>query len=98
MDGRPASGKTVARKRAVLHNALEYAAERQLINRNRLPEIKWTAPRESKSTDKRIVINPKQAVALSLARHGRTRGIGGIGVSSSSGQGERYAPCRVHRR
>jgi integrase len=64
MDGRPASGKTVARKRAVLHNALEYAVERQLINRNRLPEIKWTAPKESKSIDKRIVINPKQATAL----------------------------------
>jgi integrase len=64
MDGKPAAGKTVARKRAVLHNALEFAVELQLISRNRLPEIKWTAPKEVKSIDKRVVINPQQATAL----------------------------------
>lgn len=64
MDGKPAAGKTVARKRAVLYNALEYAVEWQLITRNRIADVRWSPPKEVKAIDKRVVINPRQAVAL----------------------------------
>ncbi|WP_020673842.1 tyrosine-type recombinase/integrase [Amycolatopsis nigrescens] len=64
MDGKPAAAKTVSRKRSVLHNALEYAIEEKLLTKNRLPEVKWTAPKELKAIDKRVVINPVQAERL----------------------------------
>ncbi|HEV7831232.1 MAG TPA: tyrosine-type recombinase/integrase [Pseudonocardiaceae bacterium] len=67
MDGKPAAAKTVSRKRAVLFNALEHAAELKLITKNRLTEIKWTAPKEVKAIDKRVVINPDHARALLAA-------------------------------
>ena len=64
MDGKPASAKTFSRKRSVLHNALEYAVELKVLDRNRLPEVKWTPPKEVKAIDKRVVINPRQARRL----------------------------------
>jgi integrase len=64
MDGKPAAAKTVSRKRSVLHNALEYAVEMKLVTKNRLPDVKWTAPKEVKAIDKRVVINPAQARRL----------------------------------
>lgn len=64
MDGKPASAKTFTRKRSVLHNALEYAVESKVLERNLLPHIKWTAPREAKAIDKRVVVNPRQARRL----------------------------------
>ncbi|WP_034240096.1 tyrosine-type recombinase/integrase [Saccharomonospora iraqiensis] len=64
LDGTPASAKTVARKRAVLHNALEYAVELNVLTRNLLPSVKWTAPKEAKAIDRRAVINPEQARRL----------------------------------
>lgn len=64
MDGKPAAAKTVARKRSVLYNALEHAVEQKILNKNRLPEVKWTAPKEVKAIDKRVVINPKHARKL----------------------------------
>lgn len=67
MDGKPAAAKTVSRKRAVLFNALEHAIESKLITKNRLAEIKWTAPKEVKAIDKRLVINPDHARALLAA-------------------------------
>jgi integrase len=67
MDGKPAAAKTVSRKRAVLFNALEHAAELKLITKNRLTEIKWTAPKEVKAIDKRVVINPDHARTLLAA-------------------------------
>jgi integrase len=67
LDGKPAAAKTVARKRAVLFNAIEHAIELRLVARNRLPEVKWTAPKEAKAIDKRVVINPRQARTLLAA-------------------------------
>ncbi|OQO91958.1 integrase [Saccharomonospora piscinae] len=72
MDGRPAGAKTVSRKRAVLYNALEYAVERRLLRANGLRDLKWTAPKEVKAIDKRVVINPEQARRL-LAAVGEQR-------------------------
>ncbi|HVV10560.1 tyrosine-type recombinase/integrase [Amycolatopsis sp.] len=67
MDGKPAAAKTVSRKRAVLYNALELAVERKLLEKNRVADIKWTAPKKNFAIDRRIVINPEQASTLLLA-------------------------------
>lgn len=64
MDGRPAAPTTIARKRAVLHNAFELAVERELLERNPLDRIRWKAPKVADAIDPRSVINPQQARAL----------------------------------
>lgn len=64
MDGTPAGARTFGRKRSVLHNALEYAVELEVLERNLLPQVKWTPPRETKSIDERVVLNPRQARRL----------------------------------
>ncbi|GHE83285.1 integrase [Amycolatopsis deserti] len=67
MDGKPAAAKTVSRKRAVLYNALDHAVERKLLEKNRIAEVKWTAPKKNYAIDKRVVINPTQAERLLAA-------------------------------
>lgn len=64
MDGTQAAAKTVMRKRAVLHNALDYGVELKAVDANRLSEVRWNAPKQVRAIDKRVVINPKQAVCL----------------------------------
>ncbi|WP_125591365.1 hypothetical protein [Amycolatopsis balhimycina] len=63
MDGTAAAAKTVFRKRAVVFNALEYAVERDLLPANRLPEVKWTAPKRVRAIDTRVVVNTSRARA-----------------------------------
>jgi site-specific recombinase XerC len=64
LDGQQASAKAIARKRAVLFNALEYAVELKLFDKNPVLGLKWTAPKTVRAIDKRVVINPKQATRL----------------------------------
>ncbi|WP_017974407.1 tyrosine-type recombinase/integrase [Actinopolyspora halophila] len=64
LDGKPSAASVVSRKRAVLHNALDYAVERGLLDRNRLPELKWSPPRNVQALDKRTVVNHQQALRL----------------------------------
>lgn len=64
LNGNQASAKTVMRKRATFYNALEYAVELKLLTKNRLGEVKWTAPKTVRAIDKRIVINHRQAAKL----------------------------------
>lgn len=64
LDGRRASPSTVRRNRAVLHNALEYAVELQLLNRNPVKVIKWKAPETTQKVDRRCVVNHTQARRL----------------------------------
>lgn len=64
LDGEQASAKTIARKRAVLFNALDYAVELKLLDKNPVPDLKWTAPKIVRAIDKRVVINPQQATRL----------------------------------
>lgn len=66
MDGKAAAAKTVYRKRAVVFNALEYAVE-DLLVKNRLPEVKWTAPKRVRAIDTRVVVNTKQGPQLLAA-------------------------------
>jgi integrase len=64
LDGTTAAPTTVARKRAVLHNALEMAVEHGLLSANPLDRVRWRAPRISEAVDPRTMVNPKQAKAL----------------------------------
>lgn len=68
LDGKPAAATTTARKRAVFSNALDYAVELDLLDRNPIGSIKWTAPKQaSAAVDPRTVVNPTQARALLTA-------------------------------
>jgi integrase len=67
LDGAPAAATTIARKRAVLYNAFEYAIERGDLDANPLDHIRWTAPKALETVDFRVVINHDQARALLAA-------------------------------
>ncbi|GAA1562592.1 tyrosine-type recombinase/integrase [Kribbella sancticallisti] len=76
LDGKPAAATTVARKRAVFSNALDYAVELGLLDRNPIGSIKWTAPKQAGgAVDPRTVVNPSQARTL-LAAVGEMPGSG----------------------
>jgi integrase len=64
LDGRPAAPSTVARKRAVFHNALEYAVELEYFDSNPLSKVRWRPNRTTDAVDRRVVVNPSQARAL----------------------------------
>jgi integrase len=64
IDGRQAAASTTARKRAVFHNALEYAVELGHLPANPLGRVRWSAPKTSEVVDRRVVVNPDQARAL----------------------------------
>jgi integrase len=67
LDGKPAAATTVRRKRAVFHNALQYAVEIEALPANNLDKVGWTAPKVSDVVDRRVVINPRQAHELLTA-------------------------------
>ncbi|GAA2456886.1 tyrosine-type recombinase/integrase [Actinomadura vinacea] len=60
LNGSPAAASTVARKRAVLHNAFEYAVELGEFERNPIDRVKWTPPKLAEEVDWRVVIGPRQ--------------------------------------
>ena len=60
LDGKPAAAKTVARKRAVLYNAFEYAVELEELDRNPIDLVKWKPPKLAEEVDWRVVIGPRQ--------------------------------------
>lgn len=64
LDGKPAAASVVRRKRAILYNALDYAVEKKLLDKNPLLEVKWSAPKTARAIDKRVVVNPQQATKL----------------------------------
>lgn len=65
--GQPAAASTVGRKRAVFHNALEYAVELGHLPANPLGQVRWKAPRLAEAVDRRVVVNPTQTSALLAA-------------------------------
>ena len=73
LDGSPAAASTVGRKRAVFHNALEYAVERDLLAQNPLTALKTKKSRTVEAVDKRVVVSPDQAVRLLDAVRGQGR-------------------------
>lgn len=74
LDGKTAASSTAARKRAVLHNALEYAVERGLLDRNPLPALKVKRTNVVEMVDRRVVVNHEQATRLldAVAAQGTT--------------------------
>jgi integrase len=74
LDGLPAAAKTVARKRATIFNALEYAVELGHLDGNPLGRIKWSPPKATDAVDRRSVVNHAQARALldAVAKQGET--------------------------
>ncbi len=64
LDGKPAAASTVGRKRAVFHNALEYAVERSLLSQNPLLGLRIKTNKTVEAVDKRVVVNHHQAKAL----------------------------------
>lgn len=64
LDGTRAAATVVARKRAVLSNAIGYAIEKDLLDSNPIGEIKWRAPKANHTVDRRTVVNPIQARTL----------------------------------
>lgn len=84
-DGTPAAATTTARKRAVLHQALEYAVEQELVTVNPLSRVRWKPPKVAEAFDPRAVVNPTQARALLAA------------VAQVGQEDERKATARDHR-
>jgi hypothetical protein len=64
LDGTPAAGSVVSKRRRVLFNIMEYAVERKLLVKNPIPGFKWSAPKAVTTVDKRSVVNPVQARVL----------------------------------
>ena len=61
LDGTAAAPSTVRRNRAIMYNALEYAVELRLLNRNPVKAIKWKAPKTTQEIDRGCVVNHVQA-------------------------------------
>lgn len=74
LDGGLAAPSTVGRKRAVFHNAMEYAVERELLAQNPLSTLKTKKSRVVEVVDKRVVVSHGQAVKLlgSVREQGQT--------------------------
>jgi integrase len=64
VDGRNAAASTARRHRIILANAMDYAVERGLLDKNPIRVLKWTVPKVSGQVDRRSVVNPHQARAL----------------------------------
>ncbi|MCW2855993.1 MAG: phage integrase family protein [Marmoricola sp.] len=64
LKGEVAAPATVARKRATLNNALEYAVELGYFDSNPLLRVRWSRGRHVEAVDKRVVVNPEQARRL----------------------------------
>lgn len=60
LDGQPAAANTIARKRAVFHGALAYAAELGLLPANPLAQLGWKAPAASAAVSPLTVASPAQ--------------------------------------
>ncbi|MEU8109093.1 tyrosine-type recombinase/integrase [Nonomuraea muscovyensis] len=68
LGGTTAAATTIARKRAVFYNVLDYAVSpAKLLTSNPLIGVKWKAPKASEEVSPRRVINPQQAEALLTA-------------------------------
>ena len=73
LDGTPAAPSVTSRRRRILHAALEYAVELELLDKNPMPALKWTPPKTTHGIDRRRVANPIQARML-LHAVGQQRG------------------------
>jgi integrase len=66
-DGKAASATTIARKRSVFANVLQYAIELEELTANPLDKLSWKPPKVSEIVDRHVVVNPRQARELLTA-------------------------------
>ena len=64
LDGGRAAAATIARKRAVFHNAVGYAVKLGLLPVNPLGQVRWTAPRAATAVNPQTVASPAQVRAI----------------------------------
>jgi integrase len=76
LDGSPAASATVARKRATLNNALEYAVELGEFDSNPMRRIRWSRRGHTLAVDRGVVVNPEQARDLLAAVWSDTPAVG----------------------
>jgi integrase len=74
LDGTPAAPSVTSRRRKILHTALEYAVELELLDKNPMPALMWTPPKTTHGIDRRRVANPIQARTLLHAVGGQRGG------------------------
>ncbi|MCO5967929.1 tyrosine-type recombinase/integrase [Actinoallomurus soli] len=67
LDGKPAAAATVARKRAIFYNVLQYAVELEELDSNPIDRVRWKPVKVAEAVDPRVVINPGQARELLAA-------------------------------
>jgi integrase len=64
LDEKNVAASTARRNRTILANAMDYAVELGLLDKNPIRALKWTVPKVSSQVDRRSVVNPRQARAL----------------------------------
>ncbi|MFF4988658.1 tyrosine-type recombinase/integrase [Streptosporangium saharense] len=68
LDGGAAAATTIARKRSVFYNALQYAVDLEELASNPIDKVKaWKPPKVREVVDRRVVVNPIQARELLTA-------------------------------
>jgi integrase len=67
LDGTATAAPTIARRRAALFSALQYAVELELLPNNPLKQLKLRRPIVAEAVDRRVVVNHAQARALLTA-------------------------------
>ncbi|MEV4248076.1 tyrosine-type recombinase/integrase [Streptosporangium canum] len=68
LDGGAAAATTIARKRSVFYNALQYAVDLEELPSNPVDKVKaWKPPKVREVVDRRVVVNPVQARELLAA-------------------------------
>lgn len=74
LDGNRAARNTIARRRAVFYNFLEYCVEQGVLSRNPLDHIKWRTPKKAAGLGKQTVPSWTQAEQLleGVRRLGKT--------------------------
>ncbi|GAT69019.1 integrase [Planomonospora sphaerica] len=68
LDGGAAAATTIARKRSVFYNALQFAVDLEELPANPIDKVKaWKPPKVREVVDRRVVVNPVQARELLTA-------------------------------
>ena len=70
LDGSRAAASTIARKRAVFHDAAGYAVELGLLPANPVSQVRWTPPKAAAAVNPQTVASPAQvrAILVEVAR------------------------------
>ncbi|RBQ17783.1 integrase [Spongiactinospora rosea] len=67
LNGTRVAASSNRRHRVILSNALSYAVELGLLEKNPIPDLKWKITKTTFQVDRRSVVNPDQARALLAA-------------------------------